>query len=114
MEPLADLAQIELLNGNEQKAVAYVNEILTHLETGNLDGVNFPLRVHLICYKVLKELDDIRSEQLLEIALSKLKRWSAAIEDEQLRQSYLSIAKVQIRINGGSIYNALVGRANSV
>lgn len=92
MEPLADLAQIELLNGNEQKAVAYVNEILTHLETGNLDGVNFPLRVHLICYKVLKELDDIRSEQLLEIALSKLKRWSAAIEDEQLRQSYLSIA----------------------
>lgn len=90
-EPLADLARIEMALGNPKKALDHTEEVLSHLEMSNLDGVNFPLHIHLICYEILDSLDDPRSNELLMDALHQLTEWADAIDDDELRQSYLSI-----------------------
>lgn len=91
MEPLAYLARSELALGNNKKAFAHVETILTHLKSNNLDGVNFPLHIYLICYDVLAALNDPRAEDVLTGAYDQLKKWANAIKDDALRESYLSI-----------------------
>ena len=97
MEPLANLARIEFEMGNRDTAIEYVKEILDHLKTGNLDGVNFPLHIYLICYDILNQVEDPRRGALITQANDKLAIWSNAIEDDELRHSYLSI-KHHLRI----------------
>ena len=91
MEPLANLARIEFEFGNEKEAIEYINQIIAYLKTGNLDGVNFPLNIYLICYTILNKIEDQRSAALIKQANDKLTLWSAAIDNDEMRNSYLSI-----------------------
>lgn len=78
-EPLAGLARTALAQGDRHQAQAHVEEILSYLETGTLDGVFEPLRVYLTCYRVLRANDDPRANTILEEANRFLQQRTARI-----------------------------------
>jgi len=85
IESLAGLARVALTQGEPTR----VEEILTHLETGALDGADDPLRVYLTCYRVLVANGDPRAPQILDTAHALLQERAAKIEDEPTRRSFL-------------------------
>ncbi len=89
MEPLAGLARVALAQGVLAQAQAHVEQILTHLEAGNLDGTLEPDRVYLTCYQVLRATEDRRAQELLNRAYHELQDRAAKIDDESLRCSFL-------------------------
>jgi tetratricopeptide (TPR) repeat protein len=88
-EPLAGLARVAMARDDPAAALAYVEEILSHLETGSVDGTDEPLRIYLTCYRVLRANDDPRAQGVLESAHQLLQARAAKIADEELRRSYL-------------------------
>lgn len=88
-EPLAGLARVALARDDPEAALAYVEEILRHLETGSVDGTDEPLRIYLTCCRVLKAHNDLRAEEVLEEAHNLLQERAAKIGDEELRRSFL-------------------------
>ncbi len=97
MESLAGLAEIALAQGNLTEAQAHVEEILTHTETYKLDLLE-PLRVYLICYRVLHANQDPRAQAVLSTAHQMLSERAAKITDENLRRSYLENVAVHQEI----------------
>jgi tetratricopeptide (TPR) repeat protein len=88
-EPQAGLARIALARVDPALALAYVEQILSHLETGSIDGTDEPLRIYLTCFRVLQANVDPRADEVLEIAFQLLQERAAKITDEDLRHSYL-------------------------
>jgi hypothetical protein len=72
-----------------QPALTEVEEILSYLETGHLQGTLEPLRVTLTCYRVLDAAGDPRQTKILTEAYRHLQERATAIDDEELRRSYL-------------------------
>jgi predicted ATPase/DNA-binding SARP family transcriptional activator/Tfp pilus assembly protein PilF len=89
LESLAGLARVSLDQGELAHAHEQVQEILAHLETGNLDGVVEPLWVYLTCYRVLKASDDPRAQEILNSAHALLQEQAAKISDEEMQRSFL-------------------------
>ena len=89
MEPLSGLARILLAQGDLAQAQAHVQVILSHLETGSLDGTDEPFQVYLTCYHVLRAAGDARAEVILDTAHRLLQERAAKISDEKLRRSFL-------------------------
>jgi predicted ATPase/class 3 adenylate cyclase len=89
MESLAGLARVCLVQGQPSLAQAHVEEILAHLETGDLDGTAEPFRVYLTCYQVLCAAQDPRAWDILNTAHSLLQEQAAKIGDEELQRSFL-------------------------
>src|SRR5262245_39415870 len=89
MEPLAGLARVALAQGQLASARQYVEEILRHLETGNLEGADEPFRVYLTCFRALQAHDDPRAPGILHMAHRLLQSRARAISDEGLRRSFL-------------------------
>jgi predicted ATPase/DNA-binding SARP family transcriptional activator len=87
--PLAGMAEIELRQGELERARRYVDEILSLGETYSLVGVDQALWVQLVCYRVLAALEDRRAEDVLASARSALEERSARISDEEVRKSFL-------------------------
>src|SRR5262249_41656174 len=76
------------------RARQYVEEILRHLETGNLEGADEPFRVYLTCYRALQAHDDPRAPGILHLAHTLLQSRARAISDEGLRRSFLENVSV--------------------
>lgn len=89
MGSLADLARVALIQNNLPQAMDYVEQIWRHLETGNLDGTQEPLRVYLTCYRTLRVNNDPRAINFLEGAYRQLTERATLIDDDMLRRSYL-------------------------
>jgi predicted ATPase/Tfp pilus assembly protein PilF len=89
MEPLAGLARVALAQGELAPTRQYVEEILQHLELGNLEGADEPFRVYLTCYRVLWAHDDPRAPGILRMAHDLLQARAAMIGDERLQRSFL-------------------------
>jgi tetratricopeptide (TPR) repeat protein len=89
MESLAGLARVALAQGELAAARQSVEEILRHLETGNLEGADEPFRVSLTCYRVLQAHHDSRALGILQTAYDLLQAQAAAISDQHLRRSFL-------------------------
>ncbi|MBZ0281444.1 MAG: tetratricopeptide repeat protein [Anaerolineae bacterium] len=85
-EPRAGLARLAMARGDLATAVGYVNDILTHLESGSLDGTSEPVRVCLTCYHILKAADDPRAEDMLMRARTIFATLADAIPDPAARQ----------------------------
>jgi hypothetical protein len=66
-----------------------VEQILSHLETGSVDGTDEPLRIYLTCYRILKANADPRAEEVLAEAHNLLQERAAKITDKELRRSFL-------------------------
>jgi len=88
-EPLAGLARVALAQGDPMQAQAHVEEILSHLETGTLDGATAPFQIYLTCYRVLKASQDLRTQEILATAYDLLQERAARITDEEMRRSFL-------------------------
>jgi predicted ATPase len=85
----AGQARIALEVGDLQKALTFVNPILSYLDQGgSLEGTEEPIRVYLTCFEVLQQIEDTRAEGILETAYSQLQVRGAGIKDEAMRQNY--------------------------
>ncbi len=88
-ESQAGLAGVYLAQGELRQAQDQVEEILAYLETDTLDGAEEPFQVYLTCYRVLAVGQDPRAQELLAIAYTLLQARADAIEEADLRWSYL-------------------------
>jgi len=88
-QPLAGLASVALAQGDVEGAQAHVEEILSYLETGTLDGTREPFLVYLTCYRVLQANGDSRANEVLQEAHGLLQERAAKISDEGERRSFL-------------------------
>jgi hypothetical protein len=100
MESLAGLARVSLAQGDasQAQALAQVEEILSYLETGTLDGTEEPFRIYLTCYRVLRASQDPRARTVLNTAHRLLGERTAKISDEELRRSFLDNVAVHREI----------------
>jgi tetratricopeptide (TPR) repeat protein len=90
MESRAGLAKTLLTQKNLAQAQAEVAEILAYLETAhNLERVEEPALVYLICGEVLTAAQDQRAEELWQAARNLVQTRAAKIKDKALRCSYL-------------------------
>ncbi len=89
MEPIAGLARVHLAQGQISKARACVEEILCYLENSTLDGTEEPLKVYATCYHILRDMQDPRSQTILETAHRLLEERAARISNQDLRNSFL-------------------------
>jgi tetratricopeptide (TPR) repeat protein len=88
-EAQAGLARVCLAGGDPVQAMGHVEDILTYLESGTLEGTEQPLLVYLSCYRVLQAMDDPRAKQVLDEAYHLLQDIAEMITDEDLRHSFL-------------------------
>lgn len=89
-EPIAGLAAIALAQNDLPTAVAHVEEILSHLQWGNVNGTDEPLRIYLTCAQLLHAQNDGRAADILATAHKLLHERAAHIPDPALRQKYLT------------------------
>jgi len=78
--------------------MGHVEDILTYLESGTLEGTEQPLLVYLSCYRVLQAMDDPRAKQVLDEADHLLQDIAEKITDEDLRHSFLQNVAVHREI----------------
>jgi class 3 adenylate cyclase/tetratricopeptide (TPR) repeat protein len=89
LDPLAGLASVSLAEGDRDRAVALVDEILALLETVPLDGADDPLQIYLTCYRVLQRAGAPRAAEILSTAYDRLQAEAATIGQAQQRASFL-------------------------
>jgi class 3 adenylate cyclase/tetratricopeptide (TPR) repeat protein len=68
----AGLAAMLYAQGDQAGALTQVGEVLGYLETGNVNMMDDPMAVYLVCFKVLEAAGDDRAEPLLSRAHSEL------------------------------------------
>jgi tetratricopeptide (TPR) repeat protein len=126
MESLAGLAGAQLANGDQTAASKHVEDILDHLEQSQdsdsgetkdavnmrvdseagavpgLEGTNDPLWIYLTCYKVLKSIQDQRTDDVLKRAQSLLEEQASKIEDPDLNYSFLNNVETNREIQAES------------
>jgi tetratricopeptide (TPR) repeat protein len=88
-EAQAGLARVCLAGGDPVRATGHVEDILTYLESGTLEGTEHPLLVYLSCYRVLQAMDDPRARKVIDEAYQLLQDIATKITDEDLRHSFL-------------------------
>lgn len=91
IEARAGLADAALARADLNCALAHIGAVLSSQAGGiSLDGSEEPMRVHLICYRVLTAAADPRAPALLAAACQSLLERAARISDPLRRQRYLS------------------------
>ena len=89
VEALAGLAQVAMAQEDLEQAQVCVEEIVSHLETHTLDGTEEPIRIYLICYRVLHATQDPRAESVLSMGYRSLQEWAANIRNDETRRLFL-------------------------
>jgi len=88
LEPLAGLARAHLRLRETKTALAYVEEILPHLNVQPFAGIVELIRIYLTCYRVLYLTEDPRAVEILTVGQTILQERAAKITDQKLRQDY--------------------------
>jgi tetratricopeptide (TPR) repeat protein len=89
-DDLAGLAWVALAQNDLTPAVAGAEEILAWIEAEGVEGIEFPIQVYLICYRVLRAATSpSRAQAVLQQGYSLLQRRAAGIQDEGLRRRFL-------------------------
>jgi hypothetical protein len=86
---LAGLVAANLALKEIDLALNQVEEILDCLKTHSLLGNKDPLRVYLVCYKTLRERNDPRSAELINLAHEQLQSQASKIDDHWLHKTFL-------------------------
>jgi hypothetical protein len=100
----AGLAHIALVQDLPDQALAYVDDILAWIEVNGLEGIEYPLQVYLICYRVLQATAQgepaalERARDVLTAAHTALMERAASISDEALRLKFLENVKTNREI----------------
>jgi tetratricopeptide (TPR) repeat protein len=85
----AGLARLAHAQGDTARAIDHVEAIVDELLAGDIAGALEPMRVYLICYRVLDAVGDPRASEVVAEGHRILQERAANIEDEELRHSYL-------------------------
>jgi hypothetical protein len=64
-----------------------------------LEGTSDPMWIYLTCYKILKAVQDQRSETILREAQKLIEEQALKIEDPDLHYSFLSNVKTNQELN---------------
>lgn len=99
-EPRAGLAHIALAQKDLAAALAQADAIWQLGETGPLLGLERPLGVYLVCYRVFQRADDPRAGDVLAAAQALLQERAAQIEGDELRATYLGAVPENREIAG--------------
>ena len=86
---LAGLVAANLALKEIDLALNQVEEILDCLKTHSLLGNKDPLRVYLVCYKTLRERNDPRSAELINLAHEQLQSQASKIDYHWLHKTFL-------------------------
>jgi hypothetical protein len=97
-DTFAGLARLDLARGDPVEALSWVEKILSHLETDNLDGTLEPYRIYLTCYHVLRANKDPRANPILTEAYNLIQERAKNISDESLRILFLENVAVNREI----------------
>jgi predicted ATPase/DNA-binding SARP family transcriptional activator len=100
LESHAGLARLSLVHNELAIAQTHVETILAFLEQGGiLDGYTGPVEIYLTCYQTLQANQDPRAPGILAAAQQWLQKQAEAIEDVDLRHSFLenSLANRELR-----------------
>lgn len=90
IEAMAQLAALQLANGDLGSALAEVEDILARQAAGaGLEGTDEPMRVHLACWQVLQAAGDERAAAVLGQAWQELSERAARIGDPARRHAFL-------------------------
>ena len=89
-EPLAGLAQIALLKGEPEQALAIIKPFLPAMIEGKLQGPDRLLWIYQVCYQVLAANHDPRASEMIQAAHQILTQRATTIADEKRRQSYMT------------------------
>ncbi len=89
LEPLAGLARVALIQGDQAQASRYATDLLHHLERGSVDGTDEPFRIYLTCYEVLQAQNDPQAAALLEQAYQLLREQAERLDDAAAQQAFL-------------------------
>lgn len=89
-EPMAGLVEADLCQGDLEMALAGVEEILAHLQSGGtLNGTDEPLRVYYNCFQLLEKKEDPRSAQVLQMGIQLLRSQVSKFKDHHARTMYV-------------------------
>jgi predicted ATPase/DNA-binding SARP family transcriptional activator len=86
---LSGCAEAALARGRQAAAAAHVAQILSFLHSHTLSSVYEPLRVALVCYRVLRAANDPQAEQVLGAAYARLMQQAAMIDEPEWHRSFL-------------------------
>ncbi len=89
-ESQAGLARTRLSRGDLAEARSLVDEIIRCLDTTPVSDTDEPLRIYLTCYQVLRACGDPRARSILEQGHGLLQSHATAIENGDLRHSFLN------------------------
>jgi predicted ATPase len=90
LESLAVGAGVSLARGDVDEAQRQAEEVLDYLQAGGaLEGTEEPLRIYLLCYRVLRAVRDPGARKLLATAHALLQEKASRILDTQTRRSFL-------------------------
>ncbi len=90
VESQAGLAGALLASGDLVGAQLHVDQVLAHLQTGDLAGTDDPFRIRLVCCQVLTAVSDPRAPQFITTAIQLLQEWAGWIGETAVRESYLN------------------------
>jgi hypothetical protein len=76
-------------NAGDRPARWRVEQIISHLAQGTLEGADEPFRIYLTCYRVLCAAGDPRAAAVLDTALARLLEQAERINDMDARRSFL-------------------------
>lgn len=89
LDPLSGLARSALEAGDTAQALRDVERILRELDAIPFDGSEEFLRIHLICWQVLRTLRDRRARDVIAAAHRALRHRAAKINDPEVRRVFL-------------------------
>lgn len=100
LEDMAGLAHVALLQGDLAQAQALVDEIQVHLDVKIGQATLEPIRIYLVCYRVLRANPNHspRAEEILKNAYELLQERASKIGDKKLQRSFLENVNVHREI----------------
>jgi tetratricopeptide (TPR) repeat protein len=113
-EPLAGLVQSLLSRGEQVRALAETEKILSYLQSaGSLEGTEEPLRVYYACYLALNENRDSRFTAILQSAEELLETQVLKLRDEEARRKFIENVPWRLAIHREWHDHALPARDNN-
>ncbi|GAB4120246.1 MAG: hypothetical protein Fur005_22170 [Roseiflexaceae bacterium] len=91
---IAGLATVALASGDVAEALLHIEPILQYLANEPFKAVDEPIRISLICVKVLAAAADPRAQPMLEQAYWELIERARQIADPQGREDFLNLIPV--------------------
>jgi tetratricopeptide (TPR) repeat protein len=86
----AGLARVAHMQGDIAAAGAYIDRVISYVDRyPSLPGTDNPLRIYLTCYRILREIEPPRAEDMLHTAFRMLQARAHGIDDPILRESFL-------------------------